>query len=259
MTDQPVLVERRGSVAIVTLNRPQAMNALSSAMRAQLAEAFRTLDGDERIAAIVLTGAGDRAFTAGLDLKELGSTPGGVFEAVGNDPTANPVAAMMACSKPVIGAINGVAVTGGLEVALACDILICSDTARFADTHAKVQVMPGWGLSQRLPRLIGPGRAKEMSFSARFVDAATALDWGLVNRVVPASRLIEEAVTLAEAIAANSPEMVAAYKALIDEGLAMPFGEALAMERSRSQNFNATIKADDIESRRETVQASNRG
>lgn len=258
MTEQPVLVARKGAVAIVTLNRPQAMNALSGAMRAQLADAFRTLGADAGIAAIVLTGAGDRAFTAGLDLKELGSTPGGVFEAVSADPNANPVAAILGCSKPVIGAINGVAVTGGFEVALACDILICSETARFADTHAKVQVMPGWGLSQRLPRLIGPGRAKEMSFSARFIDAATALDWGLVNRVVPAGRLLEEAVTLAESIAANSARMVAAYKSLIDDGLALPFGEALAMERSRSQSFNAAIDAADIEARRETVQASNR-
>ncbi|MBY8824346.1 enoyl-CoA hydratase [Sphingomonas colocasiae] len=258
MTEQVVLVEHRGTVAIVTLNRPHAMNALSSALRAALAEAFRTLDADPQVAAIVLTGAGDRAFTAGLDLKELGSTPGGVFDAVGADPTANPVAAILGCRKPVIGAINGVAVTGGFEVALACDILICSETARFADTHAKVQVMPGWGLSQRLPRIIGPGRAKEMSFTARFVDARTAAEWGLVNRVVPAERLLDEAVAMAETIAGNSAEMVAAYKALIDEGLALPFGDALEMERSRSQAFNAVIDAGDIEALREAVQASNR-
>lgn len=258
MTEPVVLVERRGTVAIVTMNRPQAMNALSTALRAALADAFRTLDADPEIAAIVLTGAGDRAFTAGLDLKELGTMQGGVFDAVSADPRANPVAAIGACGKPVIGAINGVAVTGGFEVALACDILICSDTARFADTHAKVQVMPGWGLSQKLARIVGPGRAKEMSFSARFVDAATAVEWGLVNRTVPAARLLDEAVALAEAIAANSREMVAEYKSLIDEGLAMPLGEALAMERARSQAFNAAIDATDIEARREGVQASNR-
>lgn len=258
MTDAVLLVERRGKVAIVTMNRPQAMNALSSALRAELAKALRTLDADDDVAVVVLTGAGDQAFTAGLDLRELGNTQGGVFEAVGADPNANPVAAISGCSKPVIGAINGVAVTGGFEVALACDILICSDTARFADTHAKVQVMPGWGLSQRLARLIGAGRAKEMSFTGRFVDAATAERWGLVNTVVPAARLIDEAVALGEAIAANSAQMVREYKSLINDGLALPLGDALAMESERSLAFNATIEATDIEARRESVQASNR-
>lgn len=258
MTEQVVLVERRGAVAIITLNRPEAMNALSSALRSALAKAFRTLGADPDVRAIILTGAGKRAFTAGLDLKELGSAPGGVFEAVGSDPNANPVAAILGCGKPVIGAINGVAVTGGFEVALACDILICSETARFADTHIKVQVMPGWGLSQRLARIIGPGRAKEMSFTGRFIDAATAVDWGLVNRAVAPDRLLDEALALADAIAANSAEMAAEYKALIDDGLAMPLGEALEMERSRSQSFNAAINAEDIEARRENVQASNR-
>lgn len=258
MTEQVILVERRGAVAIVTLNRPHAMNALSSALRAGLADALRAADADPEVGVIVLTGAGDRAFTAGLDLKELGSSPGGVFEAVGADPRANPVAAILNCRKPVIGAINGVAVTGGFEVALACDILICSDTARFADTHVKVQVMPGWGLSQRLARIIGPGKAKELSFTGKFIDAATAVEWGLVNRAVPLDRLLDEAVALADAITANSATMVGEYKQLIDDGLALPLGAALEMERERSQAFNAAINAEDIESRRASVQASNR-
>ena len=166
-----VLITRDDAVATVTLNRPEAMNALSKALRAELAAAMREVAADDKIRAIILTGAGERAFTAGLDLKELGADTSNLGAANAKSANENPVRAIELCPQPVIGAINGVAITGGFEVALACDIRIASTNARFADTHARVGVMPGWGLSQKLSRLIGISRAKELSLTGNFVDA----------------------------------------------------------------------------------------
>ncbi len=234
------------------------MNALSLALRRALHDAMRQIDADPAVRAIVLTGAGTRAFTAGLDLKELGSTPGGLGAANATEASDNPVKAIESCRKPVIGAINGVAITGGFELALACDILIASDTARFADTHARVGVMPGWGLSQKLSRLIGIARAKEVSLSGNFIDAATAARWGLVNRVVPAAELLPAAQRLAVDIASADADFIAAYKKLIDEGYALPMGEALALEHRTSSAANAQVTPEAVEARRAAVQARGR-
>ena len=150
-----IVTEKEDAIAIVTLNRPEAMNALSADLRTELAETLVRLEADDDVRVIILTGAGERAFTAGLDLKELGADTSNLGAANAQDPARNPVKAVEACSKPVIGAINGVAITGGFELALACDVLIASTNARFADTHARVGILPGWGLSQKLSRLIG--------------------------------------------------------------------------------------------------------
>lgn len=248
-----VTVERDGGVAVVTLNRPEAMNALSRALRAELAAAMRAVNDDPEVRAVVLTGAGTRAFTAGLDLKELGADTSNLGAANAEGAEENPVKAIEQCGKPVIGAINGVAITGGFEVALACDILIASENARFADTHARVGIMPGWGLSQKLSRMIGISRAKELSLSGNFLDAATACAWGLVNRVVPAEDLLPVAVKLAQDIAGVDPAMVAAYKRLIDEGYAMPFGQALAHEHAVSSAKNRQVSAEEVETNRRAV------
>lgn len=246
-----VLVERDGAVAVVTMNRPEAMNALSRGLRAELAAAFEALDADGSVRAVVLTGAGTRAFTAGLDLKELGIE--GLGAANAEAPAANPVKAIEQCRKPVIGAINGVAITGGFEVALACDILIGSENARFADTHARVGIMPGWGLSQKLSRMIGTSRAKELSLSGNFLDARTACEWGLVNRVVTADELLPSAKQLAADIASADPGMIQAYKALIDDGFTLPFGEAMTLEHRTSSGRNAKVSGDEVEERRRAV------
>ncbi len=246
-----VTVERDGNVAVVTMNRPEAMNALSSALREELAKAMVAVDADDSIHAVVLTGAGQRAFTAGLDLKELGTQ--GLGAANAETPQANPVKAIEQCRKPVIGAINGVAITGGFEVAVACDILIASENARFADTHARVGIMPGWGLSQKLSRLIGISRAKELSLSGNFLDAQTACAWGLVNRVVPAEELLPAAKKLAADIASADPGMIQAYKRLIDDGYAVPFGEAMALEHRTSSARNAQVNKAEVEARRTAV------
>jgi enoyl-CoA hydratase len=248
-----VTVERDGAVAVVTLNRPEAMNALSRDLRVQLAQAMRKLDAEDRIRAVVLTGAGTRAFTAGLDLKELGADTANLGAANAEDALSNPVKAIEQCRKPVIGAINGVAITGGFEVALACDILIASENARFADTHARVGIMPGWGLSQKLSRLIGISRAKELSLTGNFLDAETACAWGLVNRVVPAGQLLAAAKALAIDIASADPGMVRAYKALIDDGFALDFADGMALEQARSSAANRQVSAEDVEERRRAV------
>ena len=138
--------------------------------------------------------------------------------------------AIGAFEGPIIGAVNGHAITGGFELALACDLLIASTEARFADTHARVGILPGWGLSQKLPRLIGVSRAKEISFTGNFIDAKTAEAWGLVNRVVPPDELVPAAQKLAAEMATCVPRVLREYKRLIDEGLRMPLKEALAYE-----------------------------
>lgn len=257
MTDL-ILVDIADGVATVTLNRPEAMNALSKALRVRLAEVMTALDGDDSVRAVVLTGAGSRAFTAGLDLKELGSTAGALGAANAEGASENPVKAIEICRKPVIGAINGVAITGGFEVALACDVLIASTNARFADTHARVGVYPGWGLSQKLSRMIGISRAKELSFTGNFLDAATAERWGLVNRVVSPEDLLPVAQGLARDMASIDPVFLRNYKALIDDGYAMTFGEGMALEASRSSAANSAVRPEEVEARRLAVQARGR-
>jgi enoyl-CoA hydratase len=251
-----VTVERTDGVAVLTLNRPEAMNALSRALRTALSEAIIAMSADPAVRVLVLTGAGTRAFSAGVDLKEL-STEGFQTEAeVSGLP--NLAEALGACAKPVIGAVNGVAITGGFEVALCCDILLASTNPRFADTHARVGIQPGWGLSQRLSRLIGISRAKELSFSGNFIDAQTALAWGLVNRVVPPDELMPAAMKLAADIAPCDPGMIARYKALIDDGFALPFGEAMALEQARSTQTLGAVDPDAIAGRRAAIQARGR-
>ena len=253
-----IIVEINEGVATVTLNRPEAMNALSKALRARLFQVMTALDADDGVRAVVLTGAGTRAFTAGLDLKELGSEAGALGAANAQGAEENPVKAIEICRKPVIGAINGVAITGGFEVALACDVLIASTNARFADTHARVGIFPGWGLSQKLSRLIGISRAKELSFTGNFLDAATAEAWGLVNRVCEPEALLPAAQKLARDMASIDPAMLKAYKALIDEGYAASFGEGLAIEQRVSTAANSAVQPEDVEARRLAVQARGR-
>lgn len=252
-------VEKSGPIAVVTLNRPEAMNALSKSLRAMLHTVMFELDADPAISVVVLTGAGEKAFTAGLDLKELGSDPHAMSAANDQDADSNPVKAIELCRKPVIGAINGVAITGGFELALACDVLIASENARFADTHARVGIMPGWGLSQKLSRLIGLYRAKELSLTGNFIDAATAADWGLVNRVVPAAELMPTALKLAADMASIPVETLSFYKRLIDDGFDRSFRKGLEIEHERSSAHNRQVTPEAVEARRAAIQARGRG
>jgi enoyl-CoA hydratase len=253
-----LIVNREGLVATVTLNRPAAMNALSKSLRGMLATAMADLNDDPTVSVVILTGAGERAFSAGLDLKELGSDADALDAASATSALLNPVQAIERCRKPVIGAINGVAITGGFELALACDILIASSNTRFADTHVRVGIMPGWGLSQKLSRLIGPYRAKELSLSGNFLDASTAQAWGLVNRVVAPSALMAVAGKLASDIAQGEPGMLEEMKRLIDDGYSLSLGDGLALETERSTGHNRRVGAGDVEKRRREVQARGR-
>lgn len=258
MSEDVVLLEVTDGIATVTLNRPQAMNALNRALRRRLYEVMRAVDADDAVRAVILTGAGERAFTAGLDLKELGSEAGALGSANATDPADNPVKAIEVCTKPVIGAINGVAITGGFEVALACDVLIASTAARFADTHARVGIVPGWGLSQKLSRMIGIGRAKQLAFTGNFLDAETAMQWGLVNHVVAPDELLPLARKLAGDMAGIDPAFIASYKRLIDDGFALSFGEGMKLEAERSSAANSAVAPEQVEARRLAVQERGR-
>lgn len=251
-----VLVDRPAEgVVLVTLNRPEARNALSVGLREAASEAIRAAGEDDEVGAIVLTGAG-AAFSAGVDLKELGA-PGGPPKP--SAPGAGDmVRAIVECPKPVIGAINGLAITGGFELAIACDIILASSEARFADTHARVGILPRWGISQRLPRLIGMARAKQLSFSGNFCDAATAERWGLVNQVFEPERLLPEAIALAEAIAGNDRRAVTNLKRVYDRGALVSMEEGFAIEKRLADEHMASVRPEDIAARRAAVQARNR-
>jgi enoyl-CoA hydratase len=253
-----LLIDKTDGIATVTLNRPEAMNAMSTGLRAALADALDALNADPEVRVAILTGAGERAFTAGLDLKELGSDPQGMRAANATGSDMNPVRAIDAFKKPVIAAVNGVAITGGFELALACDVIIASTNARFADTHARVGITPGWGLSQKLSRLIGIYRAKELSLTGNFLDAETARDWGLVNRVVSPDELMPTARRMAEDMATIPAAMSVQYKAMIDDGFARPFGEGMALEHERSSAWNAKVTPEIVEKNRLEVLARGR-
>ncbi len=204
------------AVALVTLNRPERRNALDIELIGALREAMTELDADPATRAIVLTGA-DPAFCAGLDLRDLAGgdrSPAGSSAAAGRGPIG-------AMTTPLIGAINGAAVTGGFELALACDLRLASERARFADTHARVGIMPGWGLTVRLPAVIGVARAREMSWTGNFIDATTALQWGLVNHVVAHDDLLPTVLGLAAEIAGNDPEAVDTLRGIYAQGEAL--------------------------------------
>ena len=207
--DDVVLLEVSDRVATITINRPDARNALSSEVLAKIAEAMQRAERDDDVDVLILTGA-DPAFTAGLDLKELGST-GGNLDGSGADGSVNMHGVrgpFPKLTKPLIGAINGVAVTGGFELALNCDFLVASEHAKFGDTHARVGVMPGWGLTVLLPQAIGVRRAREMSFTGNFMLADEALRRGLVNHVVPHAELLEFTRQLAADIVGNEQDGV---------------------------------------------------
>jgi enoyl-CoA hydratase/carnithine racemase len=254
MSEPVVLVERTGAVATVTLNRPGARNALSRELRKALWKTMTDLEADDAVAAIVLTGA-DPAFCAGLDLKELASTSGadlGETGATGDTGTAR--GPMPQMGTPVIGAINGVAVTGGFEVALACDFLVASDRAAFADTHARMGIMPAWGLTVLLPEAVGYRRAKELSTTGNFLDAGTALAWGLVNHVVPHDELLPFAQGLAADIASNDHAAVRRMLQTYDEGVLVDGREAWAIEgRVAGEWQGGGRDGADLEARRKAV------
>jgi methylglutaconyl-CoA hydratase len=225
-----VRVERAGAVATVTLARSEAANALSKALVADLRAALAALEVDATLAVVILTGAGDKAFCAGADLKERrGMTPDQTREVLdGLNGLMNEVAAF---PRAVIAAINGVAFGGGLELALSADLRLAADTAQLGLTEVRLGIIPGAGGTQRLSRLCGIAVAKELILTGRRLDAAAALGLGIVGRVVPAADLMTAAAAIAGEIAQGGPLAVAQAKRAIDDGFGRPLAEGLAVER----------------------------
>ena len=248
MSTDVVLYEVSERIATVTLNRPEARNALSSEVLRRLPELLRQADADPEVDVIILTGS-DPAFCAGLDLKELGSDDGkllntGADGSVNADGIRGPFPKI---TKPFIGAINGVAVTGGIELALNCDFLVASERAKFGDTHARVGVMPGWGLSVLLPQAVGVRRAREMSFTGNFMDAHEALHFRLVNHVVPHEELIPFTRKIALDIIGNVQEGVRELRktyALNSSEVDNWINEAQSSQAWRQRNFDPALVAE---------------
>lgn len=204
--DDVLLIETADRIRTLTLNRPHVRNALSMELRDRLFPALRDADADDGVDVVILTGT-DPAFCAGVDLKEIA----GGLQGSSGIPDLSPAWPPM--SKPVIGAINGVAVTGGFEIALCCDILIASENARFADTHARVGLLPSWGMSVRLPQAVGRGLAYRMSLTGDYLGASDALRVGLVTEVVPHDELLDTARSIAASIVGNNRAAVRALLA----------------------------------------------
>jgi enoyl-CoA hydratase len=252
MDNDLILVDKNQGVATVTMNRPDALNALSGELRQAIVETFHHLRDDAETEVIILTGAG-RAFTVGLDLKELGGEVVPSKEDAINDTDVGK--AVTQVGKPVIGAVNGFAITGGFEIALMCDFIIASTNARFADTHARVGVVPGWGLSQRLPRLIGINRAKELSLTGNFLDAETARDWGLVNRVVSDEALLPTCQQLAMDITSTEPVTRGEIRQIMDEGWHATLTEGMNIEKTANRAHDKSQRpAEQVAGRRQQIQ-----
>ena len=234
-TSDVLLVETTDRIRTLTLNRPGARNALSVALRTGLFAALRDAQTDDGVDVVILTGA-DPVFCAGLDLKELGDTT----ELPDISPKWPPM------TKPVIGAINGAAVTGGLEIALYCDILIASDQARFADTHARVGLLPTWGLSVRLPQKVGVGMARRMSMTGDYLSADEALRTGLVTQVVPHAELLDTARRIATSIVGNNQKAVRALMASYHQIDEAQNSTGLWMEAASAREWMKSTSGDDI-------------
>lgn len=257
MANEIVLVEKSEGIATVTLNRPGAMNALSRELREAIVRTFRALNDTPDVGVVILTGAG-RAFCAGLDLKELGDADASADDRESAVAGADVVRALTTFERPVIGAINGFAITGGFEFALGCDVLIASTEARFADTHGRIGVMPGWGLSQKLSRIIGIYRAKELSLTGNYLSAQQAEAWGLVNRVVPPDQLLPTCRALAKDILSCPPDMVRNLKQVIDRGYAQTLADGMQIEWDAARSHARQLTPEALAARRAGVQERGR-
>jgi enoyl-CoA hydratase len=231
MEHTPIVLERDGPVATITVNRPQLLNALNQATLDELSQALVTCEHDNDVRVVLITGAGERAFVAGADINELralaSASEARLYAQGVHDRVGHFIADM---HKPVIAVINGFALGGGCELALACDIRLAADTARLGLPEINLGIMPGWGGTQRLTRLVGPGAAKLIALSGDMIPAPRALEIGLVDGVYPAAELRHAAMTLARSLAAKAPLALVAIKQAINGGSAMSLRDACAYE-----------------------------
>ncbi|GAB6169108.1 short-chain-enoyl-CoA hydratase [Clostridium carnis] len=224
-----VILEKEGNLAIVTINRPKALNALNSETLVDLNTILTDLESDKDIYCVILTGAGEKSFVAGADIaemKDLNEEQGKEFGLLGNKVFRR----LENLDKPVIAAISGFALGGGCEIAMACDIRIASEKAKFGQPEAGLGITPGFGGTQRLPRLVGQGKAKEMIYTGAIIKADEALRVGLVNKVVPLESLMEEAKKMAGMIIANAPIAVKLCKDAINRGMQVDIDTAIVIE-----------------------------
>lgn len=244
MTWDTLEVSRQGNAAIIKFNRPQAMNALSTAMAVELAALLKELAEDSYISAVALTAAGDRAFCVGADLKERQTMSTkdmrrqrelfvAAFQAVANFP------------KPIIAAVNGYAMGGGFEFALCCDFIICSENAKFALPEVGLAIIPGGGGTQNLPRAIGKNLAKELIFTGRRVDAGEARELGIVNHVVPLEQLPEKTLSILDEISKNGPVALKQAKKAINLGAELDLNTAFQLEAECYQMCLTTVDRDE--------------
>ena len=223
-----VNVDLQGAVAVLTIDRPKALNALNPEVLADLKAAFEGLD-QNTVRCVVLTGAGDKSFVAGADIGSMSTmtrAEGEAFGKLGNDI----LLMIESFPLPVIAAVNGFALGGGCELAMSCDIRICSDNAMFGQPEVGLGITPGFGGTQRLPRLVGMGMAKQLLYTARNIDAAEALRIGLVNAVIPQAELLDAALKMAGQIAKNAPIAVRACKKAVNEGMQVSIDKAVEIE-----------------------------
>jgi enoyl-CoA hydratase len=236
---QNILVERRGAVGVIRLNRPQALNALNAALIAELGAALDAFERDEAIGALVLTG-NERAFAAGADVREMAGKT--YIEAYREDFITRGWERVAQCRKPIVAAVAGFALGGGCEIAMMCDIIIAADSARFGQPEITLGTIPGAGGTQRLPRFIGKAKAMDLCLTGRMMDAEEAERAGLVSRVVPAADLLAEAVGIAERICEMSRPIAMMVKEAVNRAYETSLGEGVRFER---RLFHATFATED--------------
>lgn len=245
-----LLVDVADGVATVTLNRPEQHNALSRELRTNLAAALEALQDDDDVRVIILTGAGEKSFCVGLDLKEFERDP---LHPEEMGPNSRMMRAFARLRKPTIGAINGYAVTGGFELTCNCDIVVGSTRAKFGDTHVRVGVLPGWGISQNLPRIIGPMRARYLCFTGNYLDAATAKEWGLLLEVVEPSELLPYCRKLAREMSSADQSTLQNYREIMRAGWMSTANEGIELEGRLGQAELSRVDVANFGSTRERV------
>ncbi|MDH3262515.1 MAG: enoyl-CoA hydratase [Paracoccaceae bacterium] len=237
MAYKSIIVEIEDYVALIRLNRPEAMNALNSELLDELADAVQSADANDKVRCLVVTGS-EKAFAAGADVKEMAEKT--FVDVFGSDLFTDPSERLSRCRKPIIAAVSGYALGGGCELAMMCDFIIAADTAKFGQPEINLGTMPGLGGSQRLTRAVGKSKAMDMNLTGRFMDAAEAERSGLVSRVVPAKKLMEEAMAVAHKIAEKSALATMAVKEAVNRSYETTLREGLLFERRLFHSLFAT-------------------
>lgn len=237
MAYKTIIVDVADNIAVIRLNRPDALNALNSELLGELGQALQDADKNKKVRVIVLTGS-EKAFAAGADIKEMADKS--FVDAYTSDFFAKEVETIMAVRKPIIAAVSGYALGGGCELAMICDFIIASDTAKFGQPEINLGVMPGMGGSQRLTRFVGKSKAMDMNLTGRFMDAEEAERSGLVSRVFPAKKLMDETMAIANKIAEKSMLTTTAIKESVNRSYEMTLGEGLRFERRVFHSLFAT-------------------